>query len=86
MQLIDIFSTRNILIYLVDRYINPVLKNFINSKCQKMNIEFDENLYSLSELIQWIWRSQIRNSKPIYLYIASLRMFNLFNDWLNDYI
>lgn len=80
------FADRNILIYLVDRYINPVLKNFINSKCQKMNIEFDENLYSLSELIQWIWRSQIRNSKPIYLYIASLRMFNLFNDWLNDYI
>lgn len=80
------FADRNILIYLVDRYINPVLKNFINSKCQKLNIEFDENLYSLSELIQWIWRSQIRNSKPIYLYIASLRMFNLFNDWLNDYI
>lgn len=80
------FADRNILIYLVDRYINPVLKNFINSKCQKLNIEFDENLYSLSELIQWIWRSQIRNNKPIYLYIASLRMFNLFNDWLNDYI
>ena len=80
------FADRNILIYLVDRYINPVLKNFINFKCQKLNIEFDENLYSLSELIQWIWRSQIRNSKPIYLYIASLRMFNLFNDWLNDYI
>lgn len=80
------FADRNILIHLVDRYINPVLKNFINSKCQKLNIEFDENLYSLSELIQWIWRSQIRNNKPIYLYIASLRMFNLFNDWLNDYI
>ena len=78
------FADRNILIYLVDRYINPVLKNFINSKCKKFNIEFDENLYSLSELIQWIWRSQIRNNKPIYLYIASLRMFNLFNDWLND--
>ena len=80
------FADRNILIYLVDRYINPVLKNFINSKCKEFNIEFDENLYSLSELIQWIWRSQIRNDKPIYLYIASLRMFNLFNDWLNNSI
>ena len=80
------FADRNILIYLVDRYINPVLKNFINSKCKKFNIEFDENLFSLSELIQWIWRSQIRNNKPIFLYIASLRMYNLFNDWLNDSI
>lgn len=80
------FSDRNILIYLVDRYINPVIKNFINFKCKEFNIKFNEDLFSLSELIQWIWRSKIRNNEHIYLYIASPRMLKLFNDWLNDLI
>ncbi|MNV94303.1 hypothetical protein D3C71_1890860 [compost metagenome] len=47
-------------------------------------------MYALSELIQWIWRSSIRkdirnkNKGDVWIYIASLRMLNLFIDWLND--
>ena len=37
-----------------------------------------------SELIQWIWRSAIRNNNDIFLYIASDRMNKLFYNWLES--
>ena len=43
----------------------------------------NEDLYSLSELIQWIYRSRIRNGEKINLYIPSKRMRELLIDWLN---
>ena len=46
--------------------------------------EIDENKYALSEMIQWIWRSAIRNGEDIYIYIPSRRMRDLLLEWLND--
>lgn len=64
--------------YLVNRFVNPVEKNFF----LKMGITYDEDAYALSELIQWLWRTQIRNGKPISLYIPSSRMRGLLKNWL----
>lgn len=77
------YRNANVLIYLVNRYINPHLYNFITKYCHTGS-EFSEDLYALSELIQWIWRSAIRDNKPICIYIASERMLNILLDWLND--
>lgn len=77
------YRDANVLIYLVNRYINPHLYNFITNYCHTGS-EFSENLYALSELIQWIWRSAIRDNKPICIYIASERMLNILLDWLNN--
>ena len=44
-------------------------------------IKFDIDMYSLSELLQWIWRSRIRDGYPINLYIPSQRMRKLLDDW-----
>lgn len=44
-------------------------------------VAFDKDMYSLSELLQWIWRSRIREGKPINLYIPSQRMRGLLDDW-----
>lgn len=77
------YKDANILIYLVNRFINPHLYNFIKNYCPTGNV-FSENLYALSELIQWIWRSAIRDNKPICIYIASERMLNILLDWLNN--
>jgi hypothetical protein len=44
----------------------------------------DEDGYALSELIQWVFRSAIRNGEPIEVYIASDRMRRLFVNWLNN--
>lgn len=41
--------------------------------------------YSLSELVQWVWRSAIRNGEEINLYIPSMRMRELFICWLNGW-
>ena len=46
-------------------------------------IEADEGLFSLSEMVQWVWRSRIREGKPITLYVPSERMRGLFLDWLH---
>lgn len=76
------YKDANVLIYLVNRFINPHLYNFIKNYCPTGD-NFSEDLYSLSELIQWIWRSAIRDNKQICIYIASERMLNILLKWLN---
>lgn len=64
--------------YLVNYYANPIIKNFFLLK----GIEFNEDKYALSELIQWLWRTRIRKGEPIVLYIPSSRMRGLLKNWL----
>ncbi len=59
---------------------NPYEKKFFTSK----GVKVKENMYALSELIQWIWRSRIRDGQPINLYIPSKRMRTLLKDYLES--
>lgn len=68
----------SVLIYLHDQYLNPLIARWLNVSSQKMN-----DSYALTELIQWIWRSQVRNGKPITVYIPSPRMRRIFLNWLH---
>ena len=68
------------LAYLIDMVCNPNVIRFF----QQHNIEIDEDLFSLSFLLQWIWRSRIRNGQNINIYIPSERMRNLLILWLNN--
>ena len=43
----------------------------------------DEDLFALSEMLQFIWRSAIREGKDIHLYIPSSRMRGLLETWLD---
>ena len=72
------FRDRSVLAYCHNMFLNPYIVKFFARK----GIEFDENTFALSCLIQWIWRSCIRDRKPIKLYIPALRMRTLFGDWL----
>ena len=45
-------------------------------------IKVQEDLHALSEMVQWIWRSQIRRGDPITVFIPSERMRSLLIDWL----
>lgn len=38
--------------------------------------------YSLSEMLQWIYRSRVRKDEPIMLYVPSSRMRGLLEDWM----
>lgn len=77
------YRDSNVLIYLVNRYLNPRLYNFIFNYSPKGK-NFSEDEYALSELVQWVWRSSIRDQKPISIYIASDRMRTIFIGWLNS--
>lgn len=47
-------------------------------------IEVDEDKYALSTMIQWIWRSAIRDGKEIWIYVPSKRMRTLLQEWIID--
>ena len=65
---------------MVNRFIDPNLMKFFAER----NIKLDADSFALSEMLQWIWRSAIRDDKPINLYIPSKRMRELLINWIND--
>ena len=72
------FREKKSLAYLVNFFMQPDIKQFIDH----YHIDFDEDLFSLSALLQWIWRSQIRDGQPIDIYIPSERMRELLKIWM----
>lgn len=76
------YQHKSTCIYLANRYTNPVVKNFFN----KHQVEVDMDLFALSELLQWLFRSRIRNEKSINVYIPSIRMRTLLEQYLDNEI
>ncbi len=70
----------NCVAYLLNRYADPNITRFFSSA----GIEIDQEIFALSEMLQFIWRSAIRDGKEIYLYIPSKRMRKLFVDWVKS--
>lgn len=66
--------------YAVNKYLNPNIMKFFNGK----GVTIDEDRYALSSMVQFIWRSAIRDGRDISLYIPSLRMRRLFEKWLQE--
>ena len=73
------YRERDTVAYLINRYNSPAIINFFKDR----GAEVDEDAFALSELLQFIWRSCIRDGKPINVYIPSKRMRNLLKAWLN---
>ena len=67
------------LIYLYDQHPNQYLTRWLGDSSREF-----ANQYALTELVQWVWRSRIRKGEPITLYLPSLRMRKLFEEWLNQ--
>lgn len=74
------YSDRYNLVYALNIYVNPGIDHFLMQR----DAYLDRDMYALSELVQWIWRSRIRKGESINLYIASDRMKRLFVDWLDN--
>lgn len=72
------YEDRYNLAYCINIYLHPVISQFFRQR----GVNIDEDLYGLSEMIQWIWRSRIRKGEGINVYIPSMRMRNLLDDWL----
>lgn len=76
----NLYKDRKVLAYLVNIFFNPMIKGFF----QDHNVVIDEDGYALSEMLQWIWRSAIREGNEIWIYIPSARMRDLLRTWIND--
>lgn len=74
------YRDRTSVAYIANRYMNPVIKNFFVNH----NIDVDEDGFALSEMLQFIWRSAIRDGKEIWIYVPSMRMRNLLKQWINN--
>ena len=59
--------------YLVNRYYRPHIKEFFAIK----GLMLDDDALALSEMLQFIFRSAVREGNPIQLYIPSYRMRRL---------
>ena len=74
------YAHKTHLVHAFNRYPNIAVKSYFQDYGQPI----DQDTFALAELLQWIWRSAIRNGEPINLCILSPRMRELFLDWLND--
>jgi hypothetical protein len=72
------FKDRKSMAYIANRFTNPCIKQFFTAN----GVEVDEDAIALSELVQWIFRSAIRDGKEVNLYIPSERMRALLKEWL----
>lgn len=75
------YRNRTSIAYPVNRYINPCIKQFFS----KHGVKVDEDAYALSEMLQFIWRSAIRDGKEIWIYVPSVRMRTLLEQWISDH-
>lgn len=66
--------------FIYNRFINPIEKNYFETH----GIDVDQNLLAISDLIQWIFRSRLRQGDSINLYLPSYRMRVLLNDYLEN--
>jgi len=74
------YADKSVCIYLANIYFNPIMVQLFKGK----GVEVNEELYALSELLQWMFRSRIRKNEPIDIYIPSSRMRQLLEDYLNQ--
>ena len=75
------YKNRTHLAYCLNVFLHPSLKSFFLSQ----GVAVDEDNYALSYLVQWIWRSAIREGGDIWIYIPSSRMRNLLIGWIDSF-
>lgn len=74
------YRDRRAAAYCVNLYMNVGQKLFYQSN----GVDVDEDAYALSVMVQWVWRSAIRDGKEIWLYVPSKRMRNLLTNWMEE--
>jgi hypothetical protein len=74
------YRHKDVLAFCLNRYMNPIEKHYFGQQ----GVKVDEDLLALSDLLQWIFRSAVREGKPVHIYIPSRRMRDLLKKWLNN--
>jgi len=71
------YKDRVHLAYLRNIYSQPPVVQYFQAK----GVKVDQERYALSELLQWIFRSAIREQENVSLYLPSKRMRQLLHEW-----
>lgn len=74
------YKDRNHLMYIINVYVPSGLRMYFES----YGIFVNQERFALSAMVQWIWRSAIRDGKEIWLYLPSSRMRRLLENWLKE--
>lgn len=73
------YRDRQCLVYIANLFMNVTEKKFY----ELHDISVDEDAYALSIMVQWIWRSAIRDGQEVFLYIPSKRMRDILCNWID---
>lgn len=76
----NIYGDRWALAYCCNMFMNPLLKGFL----EDLDVPASDEQFALSCLIQWIFRSRVRNDQKIDIYIPSKRMRDIYYTWINS--
>ncbi|GED14418.1 hypothetical protein [Aneurinibacillus migulanus] len=71
------YADRWALAYVYNRYCHPIERVFFEDN----GVTVDQDLFAVSDLLQWVWRSRIRKGETIHLYLPSSRMRSLLKAW-----
>lgn len=74
------YRDRHNLAYLANVFMMPPMVQFLSDR----GAPPDQDLHALAEMLQWIWRSRIRDGQPITVFVPSTRMRSLLLDWLEN--
>lgn len=66
------------MLHFQNRYAHMTVKNYLTAS----GVPLDDDHFALSECLQWLFRSCIRNGQTVYVCFGSERMHDLFVDWL----
>lgn len=73
------YANRHYLAYCVNNFFRPWEFKMYSQK----GVNIDNDMYGLSFLIQWMFRSAIRKGEEIWIYVPSARMRSLLKQWLD---
>ena len=74
------YKDKHVVAYLANRFVDPNIVKFFAEK----GVYIDNDAYALSEMLQFIWRSAIRDGNQITVYIPSKRMRDLLVKWIEE--
>ncbi len=77
------FADKSVVIHAYNRFVNLTVKSYLQDYGVDSGAVPDDDLFALSEMVQFIWRSRVRKDQPIEVYILPKRMEDLFIKWLN---
>ena len=74
----NLYGNRRYMFHFQNRFPHITVKNYLSAS----GVPLDDEHFALSECVQWLFRSCLRNGEKVKVCIGSKRMEDLLKDWL----